>query len=232
MWCGFGKSSFSIAVVCLVTASVVIPDTVNAVRQRNYTPREFRSVLRGLGYRVKVSNESLTNAEARKAIQEFQTGYKLKPADGIAGPRTQDFAASIIRILQSNLNVVLKPNPPLPRDQFYGTRTEAVVREFQKKYQFEETGIADLALRQRLDQEAKNSLNKQPTATPTTRPTVQPRTTPRTKPTPTPAATTTPTPEVTPTETPTPEATSTPDATSTPEVTPSVTPTPTVTPTR
>ncbi len=230
MWCGFRKSSFNIAAVCVVTASVVISVTADAVRQRNYTPQQFRAVLRGLGYKVKVSNEALTNAEARKAIQEFQTGYKLKPADGLAGPRTQDFAASILRILKSNLNVVLKPNPPLPRDQFYGTRTEAVVREFQKKYQLEETGIADLALRQRLNQEAKNTLDQQPTATPTTRPTGKPRTTPTTKPTPTPTSTTTPTPEATPTEIPTPEVTSTPEVI--PTVTPTVTPIPTATPTR
>jgi Putative peptidoglycan binding domain len=237
MWCGLGKSSFAIATVCLVTASTVISDTVDAARQRNYTPQEFRSALRGLGYKVKVSNEPLTNAEAKKAIQELQTGYKLKPADGIAGPRTQDYVASIIRILQSNLNVVLKPTTPLPRNQFYSTRTEAAVKEFQKKLQLEETGIADLVLRQRLDEEARKLVDKNPAATPTTKPTRRPtrtRTTPKPTPTPTPTATETPTPEATPTETPTPEVTSTPDVTPTPEVTSTATPTasPTTTPNR
>jgi hypothetical protein len=233
MWCGLGKSSFSVATVCLVTASAVLLNTADAVRQRNYTPQEFRSALRGLGYKVQVSSSPLTNAEAKRAIQELQTGYKLTPVDGLAGPKTQDYVAGIIRILQSNLNVVLKPSSPLPRNQFYSTRTETAVKQFQKKLQLEETGIADLALRQRLDQEARNILDKQP-ATPTTKPTGKPRTTP----TPTPTPTETPTTEATPTETPTPEVTPTPEATSTPEVTPTPevtsTPeaTPTVTPTR
>ncbi|MBF2065705.1 MAG: peptidoglycan-binding protein [Calothrix sp. C42_A2020_038] len=216
MWCGIGKSSFSIATACLVTATVVISNTANAVRQRDYTPQQFRSVLRGLGYNVKVSSEPLTNADAKKAIQEFQTGYRLKPVDGLAGPKTQDFAAEIIQILQANLNLVMKPNPPLPRSQYYTPRTEAVVRSFQKKFQLEETGIADLALRQKLDAEAKSILGgneSTPTETPT------PEATP----------TETPTPEVTPTETPTPEAT--PTETPTPEATPTETPTPEATPT-
>ena len=234
MWCGLGKSSFSVATVCLVTASAVLLNTADAARQRNYTPQEFRSVLRGLGYKVQVSSSPLTNAEAKKAIQELQTGYKLTPADGLAGSKTQDYVANIIRILQSNLNLVLKPSTPLPRNQFYSTRTEAAVKEFQKKFQLEQTGIADLALRQKLDQEAKNILEKNPATTPTTKPTRKPRTTP----TPTPTATETPTPEATPTETPTPEVTPTetptPEVTPTPEATstPTPTPTPRVTPTR
>ncbi len=236
MWCELGKS-ITIATVCLVTASTVLYDTADAVRQRNYTQQEFRSVLRGLGYKVKVSSEPLTNTEAKRAIQELQTGYKLKPADGVAGPKTQDYVASIVRILQSNLNVVLKPATPLPRNQFYSTRTEAAVKEFQKKLQLEETGIADLALRQRLDQEARTILDTNPAATPTTKPTRRPtRTRPRPTPTQTPVPEATSTPEATPTETPTPEVTSTPEATSTPDVTPTpdvtTTPTPTSSPTR
>lgn len=234
MWCGIGKSSFSIATACLVSAVVVISDTADAVRQRNYTPQQFRAVLRGLGYDIKVSNEPLTNADAKKAITEFQTGYRLKPADGLAGPKTQDFAAQIMQILQANLNLVMKPNPPLPRSQYYSTRTEAVVRAYQKKNELTETGIADLALRQKLDQEASNILDKKPTTSPTTKPTTKPTTRPTGKPVtrptpkPTPTPTETATPEATPTETPTPETTPTPEATPTT----TVTPTPTSTPTR
>ncbi|MGJ5631037.1 peptidoglycan-binding domain-containing protein, partial [Nostoc sp. CALU 1950] len=172
MWCGFGKSSATFAVTCLITASLVV-DTGFAAPQRSYTPQQFRSVLRGLGYNVKVTNTALTDEETKKAIREFQTGYKLKPVDGIAGPKTQDFAANIVKILQSNLNAVLKPNPPLPRDHFYGPQMEAAVKEYQKKNQLEETGIANLALRQKLDQEAKTLLG-QPTAKPTAKPTATP----------------------------------------------------------
>ena len=136
MWCGFEKSSMTIAVTCLVTASLVVADTSFAARQRNYTPEEFRAVLRGLGYDVKVVNTPLTDEETRKAISEFQTGYKLT-IDGIAGPQTQDFAATIVQILHGNLNAVLQPETPLPRDQFYGTQTETAVKEAQKKFQME-----------------------------------------------------------------------------------------------
>jgi peptidoglycan hydrolase-like protein with peptidoglycan-binding domain len=232
MWCGFGKSSLSIATTCVVTATIVISDTSNAQQNRVYTPQQFRAVLRGLSYKVKVSNQPLTDAETKKAITEFQTGYKLKPADGIAGLKTQNFAANIVKILQANLNVVMKPNPPLPRDQFYGTRTEAVVKEFQKKYQLPETGIADLALRQKLNEEAKNILGNNPASTITTPAKPSRRKPTKVTPTPTPAVTETPTPEVT--ETPTPAVTETPTPavteTPTPEVTETPTPKPTVTP--
>jgi peptidoglycan hydrolase-like protein with peptidoglycan-binding domain len=228
MWCGFGKSSISVAVVCLITASVVISDTATAARQRNYSPQQFRAVLRGLGYSVDLTNTPLTDAKTKKAIREFQTGYKLTPADGVAGPKTQDFAASIIKILQANLNAVLKSKTPLPRDQFYGKRTEAAVKEAQKKLQLQETGIADLAFRQRLNEEAKTS-GGQPSTEPTPVPTSSPRPTtkPTTRPTTKPRTRTTPTPTPTVTPTSSPEATPTPS----PEATPTPTPTPTASPT-
>ncbi|WP_066384654.1 peptidoglycan-binding domain-containing protein, partial [Anabaena sp. CA = ATCC 33047] len=184
MWCGFGKSSMIIGAACVVTASVMISHTTFAARQRNYTPEEFRAVLRGLGYNVKVTNAPLTDEETKKAIREFQTGYKLK-VDGVAGPQTQDFAATIVQILQGNLNAVLKPKTPLPRDQFYTHRTEELVKEYQKKNQLEETGIANLALRQKLDKEAKEIIN-QPATKPSPKPTATPTSTPSPKPTATP----------------------------------------------
>ncbi|WP_017319068.1 peptidoglycan-binding domain-containing protein [Mastigocladopsis repens] len=232
MWCGFGKSSVTVATACLITASIVISDVAFAAR--SYTPRQFRAVLRGLGYNVKVSDVPLTDADTKKAIQEFQKGYKLQPIDGIAGPKTQDFAARIIDILQANLNLVAKPNPPLPRNQYYGPQTEAAVRQYQKKLGLKETGIADLAFRQRLDQQAKEALQK-PTAVPTTQPSPTPTTTPTATPTSTPevspTATPTSTPEVSPTATPTstPGVSPTATPTSTPGVSPTATPTPTPT---
>jgi peptidoglycan hydrolase-like protein with peptidoglycan-binding domain len=234
MWCGFGKSSVPVAVVCLIAASVVISDTATAARQRNYSPQQFRAVLRGLGYSVDLTNTPLTDAKTKKAIREFQTGYKLTPADGVAGPKTQDFAANIIKILQANLNAVLKPKTPLPRDQFYGSRTEAAVKEAQKKLQLKETGIADLAFRQRLNEEAKTSGGQpttQPTPAPTSSPTPTPTATPTTKPTTTPTTRPTTRPRTRTTPTPTPTVTPTSSPTVTPTSSPTVTPTPTVSPT-
>ncbi|MEH2170295.1 MAG: peptidoglycan-binding protein [Nostoc sp.] len=229
MWCGFGKSSATFAVTCLMTASLVITDTGFAAPQKSYTPQQFREVLRGLGYNVKVTNTALTDQETKKAIREFQTGYKLKPVDGIAGPKTQNFAANIVQILHRNLNAVVKPNPPLPRDHFYGSRTEEVVKEYQKKYQLQETGIANLALRQKLNEEAKTLFSQptpKPTAKPTTKPTAKPTATPMSTPMSTPTETPMSTPMSTPTATPMSTPMSTPTATpmSTPTATPTATP--------
>ncbi|MBW4626446.1 MAG: peptidoglycan-binding protein [Brasilonema octagenarum HA4186-MV1] len=245
MWCGFGKSNITVATACLITASVVISDVAFAAR--TYTPRQFRAVLRGLGYSVKVSDAPLTTADTKNAIQEFQKGHKLKPADGIVGPKTQDVAAKIVETLQANLNLVAKPNPLLPSNQYYGSQTEAAVKLYQKKLGLQQTGIADLALRQKLTQQAKN-IKKEPTSTPTTKPrkpttspttqptptakpTKTPTSTPRTTPTAKPTTTPTSTPEALPTATPTstPEALPTGSPTSTPGVSPTATPTPTPT---
>ncbi|HLO85614.1 MAG TPA: peptidoglycan-binding domain-containing protein [Nostocaceae cyanobacterium] len=203
MWCDFGRSRAAIAITYLVTAGVVVSHTAFAVRQRNYTPQEFRAVLRGLGYQVKVTNAPLTDEETKKAINELQKGYKL-PITGQADPKTQDFVATIVQILQGNLNAVLKPQPPLPRNQFYGDRTEQLIKEYQKKNQLPETGIADLRLRQRLDEEAKKVVfgGSKPTPTPTATPTAKPTATPTTKPTATPTTKPTATPTATPTKTP------------------------------
>ncbi|BAZ05211.1 peptidoglycan-binding domain-containing protein [Calothrix sp. NIES-3974] len=219
MWYGLTKSTFNIIATSLVTTSIIVADTAFAIRP--YTPQQFRAVLRGLGYNVKVSNEPLTNPDVQKAVREYQQGYGFKLVDGIAGPQTQEHAAKIVEILQSNLNLVLKLDPPLPRNQYFGVRTEAAIKQYQKKLQLEETGIADLALRQKLDQEARELLDKEPeqptpTSTPTPKPTPTPTSTPTPKPTPTPTSTPTPKPTPTPTSTPTPKPTPTSTPTETP----------------
>ncbi|ABA21495.1 Peptidoglycan-binding domain 1 [Trichormus variabilis ATCC 29413] len=258
MWCGFGKSSAIVATACVISTSFVISNTTFAARQRNYTPQEFRTVLRGLGYNVKVTNTPLTDAETKKAISEFQKGYKLTPVDGIAGPKTQDFAANIVQILQANLNAVLKTNPPLPRDQFYGPKTEAAIKEFQTKHKLEATGIANLALRQKLDEEAKKVISQpsteptakpspsptskpttsptakpspSPTSKPTTSPTAKPSPSPTSKPTTSPTAKPSPSPTSKPTTSPTSKPTVSPSPTASPATTPTTSPSPTASPT-
>jgi peptidoglycan hydrolase-like protein with peptidoglycan-binding domain len=223
----------------MVVASVVASDIAFAARQRNYTPDEFRSVLRGLGYNVKVTKDPLTDEETKKAINQFQTGYKLK-VDGKVGPKTQDQAAKIVEILQANLNTVLKPKTLLPRDQFYSPQLEELVKEYQKKHQLSETGIADLRLRQKLNEEVKNIIDKltptatptvTPTATPTAKPTVKPTAKPTVKPTATPTATPTVKPTAKPTAKPTVKPTVKPTAKPTVKPTVKPTATPTVKPT-
>lgn len=237
MWCGLKKSTVNIITALVLAGGMIATDTALAIR--TYTPQQFRAVLRGLGYEIKPSNEPLTTPEAKKVISEYQRGYRLTSVDGIAGPQTQEHAAKIMEILQSNLNLVLKLNPPLPKNQYFGVRTQNAIKEYQKKHQLEQTGIADLALRQKLDAEARELLEKEPdavkpvpavtpTASPTPKPSAKPTVKPRRKPMvkPTPKATPTATPTATATPEPTPTATATPEPTPTATATPTPTSTP------
>ena len=222
-------SMASAAISLGLTASLVSYQAVYAVRARNYTIREMRAVLNGFGYNVPLG-DTLDQATT-DAIREFQRGYKL-PIDGTPGPQTQDLMADLVGILQANLNLVLKPSFPLPRNQFYGPLTEATVRQYQQRAGLPVTGIATLAMRQRLDQEAERMLNNQSApSVPGTRSQPTPSPSPSPSPTPTPRATPTPSPSPTPQLTPTPIPPSTPRAiptpspTSTPRLTPIPSPT-------
>jgi len=124
-----------------------------ALRSRNYTKSEFRTLLRSLGYPVELG-ETLNDTASKRAIREFQEQNKLS-VDGTANSQTQDLAADLIVNLQNSLNVVVQPDPPLPNNEFYGHRTEAAIREFQRRFLLPETGIATLEVRQKLNQEAK-----------------------------------------------------------------------------
>jgi len=237
MWCEFSKKNIFVAATCVIVSGVAISSTVWAARQRNYTPREFRSVLYGLGYNVAVSEAPLTDAQTKKAIREFQRGYKIG-IDGVAGPETQNLAAEIVKSLKYNLNLVANPDPKLTLNQFYGPRTQEVVKTYQEQLDIEQSGIADLALRQKLNQQAKdNPEQPSPTPTPSPSPTATPEVTPtpvipEPTPTPTESPEVTPIPEITPIPTPTATPEATPSPTATPEVTPTpVIPEPTPTPT-
>jgi peptidoglycan hydrolase-like protein with peptidoglycan-binding domain len=159
MWCDLGKSRATIALTCLVTASVVVSHAAFAAHHSIYNHKQFRAVLKGLGYNVKLGSEPLTDPATVKEIKEFQKGYKLT-VDGKENPQTAKHAALIVEILQGNLNLVLKLAKPLPRDRFYDSQVEDSVKEYQKKNQLKETGIADLVLRQKLDKDAKDILSK------------------------------------------------------------------------
>ena len=217
MWNRYGIPIFAISIG--LAASFVSYDAAYAARTKDYTPREFRSVLRGFGYDVTVADTPLTDQATVAAIRQFQQGYKIQ-ADGVAGPQTQDLAANLVRILQANLNLVLKPSPALPRTQYYGSLTEAAIRRYQQQANVPVTGIATLAVRQQLDQEAQRILKNQSPA-PSVAPT---QTTPEPSPAPSP----------TPSPTPSPQTTPAPSPTTSPQTTPSPSPqrTPVPSPTR
>lgn len=144
----------TITAVILSVAFAPISNEAALAVQNRYTPREFRAVLSRLGYNVPVLATPLTDERTRQAIREFQRQQNLK-VDGVAGSQTQDVAAGIVRDLQHNLNIVMNLKPLLPTSQFYGTQTEAVVRQFQKKFGLPVTGIASEDVRNKLEQASK-----------------------------------------------------------------------------
>ncbi len=232
MWIRYGMPIAAISVG--LAASLVSYQVAFAARSRNYTPTEFRAVLRGFGYNVTPGN-SLNDQATVAAIRQFQQGYRI-PVDGVAGPQTQDLAADLVRILQANLNLVLRPSPALPRTQFYGSLTEAAVRRYQQQNNLPVTGIANLAVRKRIDDEATRILNNQPPAPSPQRtapsPSPQAAPTPTTAPSPSPLRAPAPTTSPSPLTIPPAPSPQTRPRTITPSPSPQATPTPTSSPSR
>lgn len=157
MWC---RREIVLTAACITLVSY---KSVIAAPVANYQPGELRSALIGLGYDVPATGEKLTDEATRQAIRNLQKRYKLK-VDGIVGDRTRDLLATLVSNLQGSLNLVVKPDPPLPGNQYYGAQTKAAVQTFQKQFKLPITGIANVEIRARLDQEAKRILGKVPTS--------------------------------------------------------------------
>ncbi|HEY9861804.1 MAG TPA: peptidoglycan-binding protein [Candidatus Obscuribacterales bacterium] len=128
-----------------------------------YTNAQFRSILNGYGFGsspepdpnfpISSYEGPLTDKLTVEAIKAFQAYFKLK-IDGIAGPITMAKAEQAMRILQDNLNRVIRAN--IPQNQpFYGPRTIAAVKEFERRYGYNVDGVANLVVRQRLNDLAR-----------------------------------------------------------------------------
>jgi peptidoglycan hydrolase-like protein with peptidoglycan-binding domain len=128
-----------------------------------YTNAQFRSILNGHGFGyapepdrnfpISTYEGPLTDKVTVDAIKAFQTYFQLR-VDGIAGPVTMAKAEQAMRVLQANLNRVIKAN--LPADQpFYGPKTVAAVKEFERRYGYPVDGVANLSVRQRLNNLAR-----------------------------------------------------------------------------
>lgn len=131
-----------------------------------YTNKQFRSILNGFGYKSQtpadgsafpVSNDDspLKDALTVEAVKKFQGEYKLL-VDGIVGPKTLAKAEEVIKILQKELNVVVKAG--LPNNQpFYGPQTTAAVKKFQANIKASQNGIASNPIRLELYKQFQNS---------------------------------------------------------------------------
>ncbi|MBI4781064.1 MAG: peptidoglycan-binding protein [Oscillatoriophycideae cyanobacterium NC_groundwater_1537_Pr4_S-0.65um_50_18] len=133
----------------------------------NYTHAQLRSILNGLDFSSPPEDEAsfpLTQYDGAMidwvtidAVKAFQTYFQLE-VDGIAGSQTKAMAAKAMRILQADLNLVMKLNPPLSADQpFFDLRTIEAVRTFQRSYGLSPAnGVANLPTRLKLRQMAQS----------------------------------------------------------------------------
>ncbi|KJH72414.1 peptidoglycan-binding domain-containing protein [Aliterella atlantica] len=176
MWCRWGIV-LTVACTAVVSCELAIASPIV-----DYQPQEVRLVLRGLGYDIPATGDRLTDEATRQAIRTLQKRYKLR-VDGVVGDRTRDLLATLVKNLQGSLNLVVKPDPPLPGNQYFGPQTKAAVQAFQKQFKLPVTGIANIEIRARLDQEAKRVLGKVPSVSPS--PTASPTEAPSPSPTPT-----------------------------------------------
>lgn len=131
----------------------------------SYTNAQFRSILNGLGFSHEIedslrfpitdNNSPMNDWATLEGIRAFQSYFQLR-VDGIVGPKTVAKAEQAMRILQADLNKVVQAN--LPSNQpFYGPKTTAAVKEFQRRYGFQTTGVAQLDVRKALHQFAHTS---------------------------------------------------------------------------
>lgn len=134
----------------------------------SFTNAEIRSILNGMGFKrrginepnfpISIDNSFLGDALTVEAIKSFQTYFKLT-ADGIVGPITMAKAEEAMNVLHYELDLVMRPNPPLrPQAPLYGPQTAQAIASFRNQYGFEPNGnanddrVADLPVRRRLDE--------------------------------------------------------------------------------
>ena len=144
MWCRW-RTTITAVTFC-VTASIVSYEFTSVAQSQNYTPSEFRSVLKGLGYDVPIQGEDLTDEATQNAIRALQQRHNLN-VDGVASKTTQDVVTGLIRNLRGSLNLVVKPSPSLPRNESYSPELIAAVQQFQRQFNLPATGSANLETR-------------------------------------------------------------------------------------
>jgi peptidoglycan hydrolase-like protein with peptidoglycan-binding domain len=134
-----------------------------------YNNAQIRSILNGLGYRNRGSNEPdfplssdnspLNDAKTVQAIKDFQSYFGLVP-DGVVGANTKAKVEKQMYIIQYELDLVMKPELPLrPQNTpLYGPQTAQAVNDFRRRYGFEpdrntnNDRVADIPVRRYLDE--------------------------------------------------------------------------------
>lgn len=133
----------------------------------NFINAQMRSILNGLGFKSRNSNEpdfpissddsTLDDQQTMQAVVAFQKYFNLTQ-DGIVGSETKAVAARALDVIHNELDVIIKPEPPLrPQAPLYGAQTAQAVEAFRRQYGFEPDGnadtdrIADLPVRSKLN---------------------------------------------------------------------------------
>jgi peptidoglycan hydrolase-like protein with peptidoglycan-binding domain len=129
-----------------------------------YTLSQFKEVLDGLGYHLgpdglNGNHGNFLDVFTQAAIRELQTHYHL-PVTGKLDAATDNFVQTLIRNIQFSLNLVVSVQ--LPVNEFYGPRTVQAMKTFQRAYGLPMTGIANVSVLQKLDEETQKQALAQP----------------------------------------------------------------------
>lgn len=116
-----------------------------------YTEPQIKEILAGFGYDIN-PQAPLSDAATVKAIRELQGIYGLSQT-GAINRDTEERLSSVVRNLRNNLKLLLKSSFAI--SQYYDAATRAAVEQFQSRYGLRVNGIANLAVRRRIDVEAR-----------------------------------------------------------------------------
>ena len=137
-------------VLALVMALAVLPVTYAASLKLGSTGEEVRRLqknLIGLGY-LTGSATSTYDADTTDAVKAFQKDFGLS-VDGNAGKATQTAVRNAVVRIQVEMDKM--GYAPGTADGSYGAKTKTAVSAFQKKVGLKQTGIADEATRNAID---------------------------------------------------------------------------------
>jgi peptidoglycan hydrolase-like protein with peptidoglycan-binding domain len=137
------------------SSSTRTPSTSNGASSvpfgKIYTGQQVRAILIGFGYDIN-PEASLSDPAVVRSIRELQQLYGLSET-GKADQPTQEVLSKVIRNLRNNLRSILDSD--LPVASVYDSATRTAVRQFQSRFNLRVNGVANLEVRTRIDQEAK-----------------------------------------------------------------------------
>lgn len=116
-----------------------------------YTEAQIKAILAGFGYDIN-PQAPLSDPPTVRAIRDLQRIYGLSET-GAIDRATEEKFSNVMRNLRNNLKVILRSNFAIA--QYYDEATRAAVRQFQSRYGLRVNGVADLAVRSRIDIEAR-----------------------------------------------------------------------------